>query len=67
MNHLKVFNFGFIKLYIESIEAFTHIQNEKSNNLFMKNGFNIIENRKDNVTYQILYLKSENLSKFSNF
>ena len=45
---LKVFNFVFIKLYIESIEAFTHIQNEKSKNLFMKNGFNIIEDRKDN-------------------
>ena len=44
----SVVNFGFIELYIERIEAFTHIQNEKSKNLLVKNGFNIIEDRKDN-------------------
>ena len=29
----SVVNFGFIELYIERIEAFPHIQNEKSKNL----------------------------------
>ena len=44
----SVVNFGFIELYIERIDAFTHIQNEKSKNLLVKNGFNISEDRKDN-------------------
>ena len=44
----SVVNFGFIELYIERIKAFTHIQNEKSKNLLLKNGFKIIEDRKDN-------------------
>jgi ribosomal-protein-alanine N-acetyltransferase len=43
-----VVNFGFIELYIERIEVFPHIQNEKSKNLLLKNGFKIIEDRKDN-------------------
>jgi ribosomal-protein-alanine N-acetyltransferase len=54
----SVVNFGFIELYIERIEAFTHIQNEKSKNLLVKNGFKIIEDRKDiddlsNIVFEI--------------
>ena len=44
----SVVNFGFIELNIDSIEAFTHIQNENSKMLLEKNGFHYIENRKDN-------------------
>ena len=44
----SVVNFGFIELYIDRIEAFTHIQNENSKKLLVKNGFSIIEYRKDN-------------------
>ena len=44
----SVINFGFIELNIDSIEAFTHIQNENSKMLLEKNGFHFIENRKDN-------------------
>ena len=44
----SVVNFGFIELYIDRIEAFTHIQNENSKKLLVKNGFSIIEDRKDN-------------------
>jgi len=54
----SVINFGFIELNIDSIEAFTHIQNENSKMLLEKNGFHFIENRKDNdnlsnVVFQI--------------
>ncbi len=48
MNHLKVWLTLVLSNYIERIEAFTHIQNEKSKNLLVKNGFKIIEDRKDN-------------------
>ena len=44
----SVINFGFIDLCIDRIEAFTHIQNENSKKLLVKNGFSIIEDRKDN-------------------
>ncbi len=44
----SVINFGFIELGIDRIEAFTHIQNKNSKKLLEKNGFNFIEDRKDN-------------------
>ena len=44
----SVINFGFVELCIDRIEAFTHIQNENSKKLLVKNGFSIIEDRKDN-------------------
>lgn len=43
-----VVNFGFIELNVDNIEAFTHFQNVNSKKLLEKNGFHIIENRKDN-------------------
>ena len=52
-------SFGFIELKINKIEAFTHIQNENSKKLLEKNGFHLIEHKKDddnlsNVVYQII-------------
>ncbi|WP_339895847.1 GNAT family N-acetyltransferase [uncultured Algibacter sp.] len=55
----RVVSFGFIELKINKIEAFTHIQNENSKKLLEKNGFHLIEHKKDddnlsNVVYQII-------------
>jgi ribosomal-protein-alanine N-acetyltransferase len=44
----SVINFGFIELCVDRIEAFTHIQNDNSKKLLVKNGFSIIEDKKDN-------------------
>ena len=44
----RVVNFGFNDLSLDKIEAFTHIQNKNSKRLLEKNGFNFIEDRKDN-------------------
>ena len=54
----SVVNFGFTELSIDRIKAFTHIQNENSKKLLVKNGFSIIEDRKDdddlsNVVFEI--------------
>jgi len=43
----QITNFGFIELNLEKIEAFTHTENEDSKKLLEKNGFHIVENRKD--------------------
>jgi ribosomal-protein-alanine N-acetyltransferase len=43
----SVVNFGFIELSLDTIEAFTHIENESSKKLLEKNGFHFVENRKD--------------------
>lgn len=53
-----VINFGFNNLNLNDIEAFTHFENENSKMLLEKNGFNIVEGRKDddnlsNVIYEI--------------
>lgn len=44
----KVVNFGFNDIGLDSIEAYTHIQNENSKNLLEKNGFKFLKERKDN-------------------
>ena len=44
----SVVNFGVFELCINRIEALTHIQNENSKKLLVRNGFRIIEDRKDN-------------------
>lgn len=51
-------NYGFIELNLDKIEAFTHIQNGNSKKLLEKNGFHLVENRKDednlsNVIFEI--------------
>lgn len=54
----SVVNFGFSKLNLSKIEAFTHKENESSLKLLKKNSFQFIENRKDeddpnNIIFEI--------------
>lgn len=54
----SVMGFGFNELNLDTIEAFTHVQNESSKKLLEKNGFTFIKDRKDNdnllnVIYEI--------------
>ena len=42
-----IIDFGFKELKLDKIEAFTHNENENSKHLLKKNGFHIMENRKD--------------------
>ncbi|PKP13223.1 MAG: GNAT family N-acetyltransferase [Bacteroidetes bacterium HGW-Bacteroidetes-3] len=54
----SVVNFGFSKLNLAKIEAFTHKENESSLKLLLKNNFQFIENRKDednpnNIIFEI--------------
>lgn len=44
----SVMNFGFNELNLNTIEAFTHKENESSKRLLEKNGFNFANDRKDN-------------------
>ncbi len=44
----SVLDFGFNRLNLDTIEAFTHVQNESSKKLLEKNGFKFIKDRKDN-------------------
>jgi len=53
-----VIQFGFNKLNLTKIEAFTHFENEASKKLLEKNGFNFIVERKDkgnasNIIFEI--------------
>ncbi len=62
----SIVNFGFTKLNIDKIEAFTHIQNENSKKLLVKNGFNFIKDRKDydnlsNIIFEIVRNKSQSI------
>jgi len=62
----SVVNFGFTKLNIDKIEAFTHIQNENSKRLLVKNGFNFVKGRKDydnlsNIIFEIVRNKSQSI------
>jgi len=43
----SIIDFGFNKLKLDKIEAFTHYENEDSKKLLEKYGFYFIENRKD--------------------
>ncbi len=42
-----IVEFGFKELKFNKIEAFTHIENENSKKLLKKNGFHLVEERKD--------------------
>lgn len=42
-----IIDFGFKELNLDKIEAFTHKENEHSRSLLKKNGFHLIEYRKD--------------------
>jgi len=53
-----IIDFGFKKLKLEKIEAFTHTKNENSKKLLEKNGFHLNEKRKDldnlsNIIFEI--------------
>lgn len=53
-----ILKFGFTNLQLKEIEAFTHRDNISSKKLLVKNGFTLIENRKDknnfdNIIYTI--------------
>ena len=43
----RVIDFGFYRLNLEKIEAFTHFENESSKKLLLKNRFEFVKNRKD--------------------
>lgn len=50
--------FGFYKLHLDKIEAFTHTDNKRSKNLLEKNGFILNKNRRDadnpfNIIYEL--------------
>ena len=54
----SVIDFGFRKLSLDLIEAFTHRQNNSSTRLLERNGFNLAEDRKDednadNIIYEL--------------
>ncbi|WP_246124551.1 GNAT family N-acetyltransferase [Bizionia gelidisalsuginis] len=54
----KIIEYGFKDLNLDKIEAFTHIENENSKKLLVKNGFHFNENRKDlnnksNIIFEI--------------
>lgn len=54
----NVLDFGFQKLSLDSIEAYTHNLNESSRKLLERNGFNLVEGKKDednenNVIYEL--------------
>lgn len=43
----SILDFGFNELNLDFIEAFTHRENESSKKLLEKNGFLLVEKRKD--------------------
>jgi len=54
-----ILKYGFEKLNLEKIEAYTHHQNESSKRLLIKNNFTLIEGKKDeyyadNIVFEIL-------------
>ncbi|PHQ55176.1 MAG: GNAT family N-acetyltransferase [Lutibacter sp.] len=57
-----IIDFGFKELKLDKIEAFTHIENENSKRLLEKNGFHIIENRKDLDNKSNIIFELENAS-----
>ena len=58
----QIIDFGLNKLKLEKIEAFTHTENENSKKLLEKNGFRIIENRKDEDNLNNLIFEIEKAS-----
>jgi len=59
----SIINFGFNKLNLDKIEAFTHFENKSSIKLLEKNEFKLIEHRKDidnsfNIIFEIKCTKA---------
>lgn len=44
----SVLNFGFTKLTLDIVEAYTHRENERSKNMLLKNNFKLVEGKTDN-------------------
>jgi len=57
----SVLDFGFSKLHVDKIEAFTHAQNQNSIKLLEKNGFNVVPDKKDmdNLSNLIFEIKKD--------
>jgi len=57
----SVLDFGFSKLDVDKIEAFTHAQNQNSIKLLEKNGFNVVPDKKDmdNLSNLIFEIKKD--------
>ncbi|WP_228530406.1 GNAT family N-acetyltransferase [Tamlana sp. I1] len=54
----SIIEFGFEKLNLESIEAYTHYKNESSKRLLQRNGFELVSGKKDkdnenNIIYKL--------------
>lgn len=58
-----VVEFGFNELRLHKIEAFTHNENENSKKLLKKNGFQFIENRKDEGNKSNIIFELKNVSR----
>lgn len=58
-----VVDFGFNELRLHKIEAFTHNENENSKKLLKKNGFQFIENRKDEGNKSNIIFELKNVSR----
>ena len=63
-----IIDYGFGKLKLDKIEAFTHTENINSRNLLVKNRFQLIENRKDpdnelNVIFELHPLVVNNVQR----
>ena len=62
-----IIDFGFQKLKLDKIEAFTHSENVSSKKLLVNNGFLFIENRKDPNNESNIIFELENVSIESRF
>lgn len=58
-----VIDYGFKKLKLDAIEAFTHIKNENSKKLLEKNCFKLIDYRKDDNNVANIIYKIQNPNK----
>lgn len=58
-----VVDFGFNELRLHKIEAFTYNENENSKKLLKKNGFQFIENRKDEGNKSNIIFELKNVSR----
>jgi ribosomal-protein-alanine N-acetyltransferase len=62
----SVLQYGFGELDLEKVEAFTHIDNENSKKLLEHNGFQLIEDRKDEDNFSnVIFEKSK--SRLNDF
>lgn len=64
----SIIEFGFQKLNLELIEAYTHCKNENSKKLLEKNGFKLVDGKKDkNNENNIVYELKKPLFNWNNY